>query len=109
MASPRKTPVYSESPRRSVMRNGVEIPTLETGADDEMGGMNSPSPRVPIRTDAEVSPLQLTKKDKSKQRQQKLQDEKDSVSAAESASKGEQPATQQDESGNSQVASIKKL
>ena len=79
MESPRKTPVYNESPRRPIMRNGVEIPSLETGADDDMGGLKSPSPRVPIRTDADVSPLQLTKKDKSKQKEQKLQEEKGEV------------------------------
>ena len=83
MASPRKTPVYSESPTKLVMRNGVEVPYLET--DDDLGGLNSPSPRAPIRTDAEVSPLQLTKKKKSKE---------------------EQPTTQQGDSENTKVISL---
>ena len=72
--SPRK-PMYRESPGRRI--NGVEIPTLDTG--DDLDRINSPSPRAAIRTDAEVSPLQLTKKDKSKQRQEKCQEEKDNA------------------------------
>ena len=60
MESPRK-PVYNE---QKIMRNGVEIPTLDTG--DDLDRFGSPSPRAPIRTDKEVSPLQLAKKDKSK-------------------------------------------
>ena len=71
MESPRK-PVYNE---QKIMRNGVEIPTLDTG--DDLDRFGSPSPRAPIRTDKEVSPLQLAKKDKSKERQDKLQAEKD--------------------------------
>ena len=85
MASPRKTPVYSESPTKLVMRNGVEVPNLGTGADDDLGGFNSPSPRAPIRTDAEVSPLQLTKKKKSKE---------------------EQPTTQQGDSETTKVTAL---
>ena len=77
--SPRK-PMYRESPGRQV--NGVEVPRLDTGDDDRI---NSPSPRAAIRTDAEVSPLQLTKKDKSKQRQEKLQEEKDNATNEASA------------------------
>ena len=85
--SPRK-PMYRESPGRRV--NGVEVPSLDTG--DDLDRMNSPSPRAAIRTDAEVSPLQLTKKDKSKQRQEKLQEEKDN--AINEASAESQPSDQ---------------
>ena len=74
MESPRK-PVYNENLGQKIMRNGVEIPTLDTG--DDLDRFGSPSPRAPIRTDKEVSPLQLAKKDKSKERQDKLQAEKD--------------------------------
>ena len=84
------------------MRNGVEIPSLETG-DDDMGGLKSPSPRVPIRTDADVSPLQLTKKDKSKQRQEKLQEEKDA--ASNDGPSEAQAATEPVQSDNVQVYS----
>ena len=84
--SPRKP--YRESPGRRV--NGVEVPHLDTG--DDLDGLKSPSPRAAIRTDAEVSPLQLTKKDKSKQRQEKLQEEKDN--AANEAPADSQPADQ---------------
>ena len=74
MESPRK-PVHNENLGQKIMRNGVEIPTLDTG--DDLDRFGSPSPRAPIRTDKEVSPLQLAKKDKSKERQDKLQAEKD--------------------------------
>ena len=84
--SPRKP--YRESPGRRV--NGVEVPHLDTG--DDLDGLKSPSPRAAIRTDAEVSPLQLTKKDKSKQRQEKLQEEKDN--AANEAPADPQPSDQ---------------
>ena len=88
--SPRK-PIYRESPGRRV--NGVEVPSLDTG--DDLDRMNSPSPRAAIRTDAEVSPLQLTKKDKSKQRQEKLQEEKDN--AMNETSADSQPSDQSKE------------
>ena len=74
MESPPK-PVYTENLGQKIMRNGVEIPTLDTG--DDLDRFGSPSPRAPIRTDKEVSPLQLAKKDKSKERQDNLQAEKD--------------------------------
>ena len=83
--------MYRESPGRRV--NGVEVPSLDTG--DDLDRMNSPSPRAAIRTDAEVSPLQLTKKDKSKQRQEKLQEEKDN--AMNEASAEPQPSDQSKE------------
>jgi hypothetical protein len=95
--SPRK-PLYGESPGRRIMRNGVEIPTLDTGDDDRL---NSPSPRAPIRTDAEVSPLQLTKKDKGKQRQDKLQEEKDI--AANEGTTDSQPSKESDQSSKGEV------
>ena len=96
--SPRK-PMYGESPGRRIVRNGVEIPTLDTG--DDMDRLNSPSPRAPIRTDAEVSPLQLTKKDKSKQRQDKLQEEKDAVDNE--GTTESQPSNELDQSSKGEV------
>ena len=96
--SPRK-PVYRESPGRQIIRNGVEIPTLDTG--DDMDRLNSPSPRAPIRTDAEVSPLQLTKKDKGKQRQDKLQEEKGT--AENEGTTDSQPSKESDQSSKGEV------
>ena len=81
--SPCKTPVFNESPRKGVFRNGIEVPNLDTGAIDGDGI----SPRAPIRTDVEVSPLQLASKEKSKQRQQKMQEEKEALAGAASGKK----------------------
>ena len=98
MESPRK-PFRGESPGRPIMRNGVEIPTLDTG--DDLDRLNSPSPRAPIRTDAEVSPLQLTKKDKSRQRQEKLQEEK--IAAGNEGNTDSQPSNDLDQSSKGEV------
>ena len=95
MESPRK-PVYGQYPGRQV--NGVQIPTLDTGDDDRL---YNPSPRAPIRTDADVSPLQLTKKDKSKQRQDKLQDEK--IAAENGVGSDAQPLKDSDQSNRGEV------
>ena len=95
--SPRK-PMRGESPAQRIMRNGVEIPTLDTG--DDLDRLNSPSPRAPIRTDAEVSPLQLTKKDKSKQRQDKLLEEKGAENEGTAES---QPPDDSDQSSKGEV------